>query len=299
MYSYKIYELGIRSEVPLPQLAAEETPADVVIRLGELDPSSSEAIGEGLTFRVTAEGVYLHWQHVGMFLVRGGREIIVDPAPDVDEYVLCHFIGAPVLSVLLHQRGFLVLHAATVAVDDNAVAFIGNTGQGKSTLAMAFHSAGYGVVADDITAVTIDDEEKPVAISGPQWLKLCSDTILSMGDDPESFPLLEVAKKRARPVSLDLPQKPFPLTRIYILDEGSTHKIEPIGPQDAFVELVRNAFLCALLRFLEPSSYLLQFAKIVNAVPVRRLTMRKSYEALPDVIQMVRDDLSRVHEDVI
>jgi hypothetical protein len=106
MYSYKIYGLGICSEMPLPQLVAHEAPADVIIRLGTLDPSSSEAIGEGRTFRVTHQGVYLYWNDVGTFLVSGGREIIVDPAPGVDESVLCHFIGGPVFSVLLHQRGF-------------------------------------------------------------------------------------------------------------------------------------------------------------------------------------------------
>ncbi len=193
--------------------------------------------------------------------------------------------------MLLHQRGFSVLHAATVAFDGSAIAFLGDTGQGKSTLALAFHKRGYGIVADDITAVTVDEEGAPVAVSGPQWLKLCPDTIVSLGEDPKSFPLLAVAEKCARPVSLDLPQHAIPLRRIYILDEDSNHKIEPIGPQDAFVELVRNSYLARLFQFLEPPSYLLQFAKLVNAVPIRRLTIRKSFEALPEVMRMVEEDL--------
>jgi len=291
MYSYRIYGLGIHSEVPLPQLKAEDTSADVIIDLGTLDPSSAEVIGEGLTFRVTHQGVYLYWKDVGTFFVRDGREIVVDPAPSVDEHELCHFIVAPVLSVLLHQRGVLVLHGATVAVDGNAITLLGDAGQGKSTLALALHKRGCGIVADDITPVTVDAEGGPIVVSGPQWLKLCPDTIVSLGEDPKSFPLLEVAEKRARPVSLDLPQHAFSLRRIYILDEGSTHKIEPIRPQDAFVELVRNSYLARLLQFLEPPSYLLQFTKIINAVPIRRLMIRKSFEELPEVTRMVEEDL--------
>ncbi|MCA1992897.1 MAG: hypothetical protein LDL41_12810, partial [Coleofasciculus sp. S288] len=127
MYLYKAYNLSIHSELPLPELIPTESLPDVVLRLGKLMNPEQRISNGGNYFRGKVEGL-------GMFLVQGGREIVIDPEPGIDEAVLRPLILGPILSVVLRQRGLLVLHASSFADKGEAVAFIAESGWGKSTL---------------------------------------------------------------------------------------------------------------------------------------------------------------------
>src|SRR5207245_2121597 len=107
--------------------------------------------------RASAGSAALYWQEVGAFQITAGREIIVEPASGVEARVLRLFLLGPALALLLVQRGLLVLHASAVEVAGRAIAFLGESGQGKSTTAAAFHACGHPVVADDVVAVQIED----------------------------------------------------------------------------------------------------------------------------------------------
>lgn len=60
------------------------------------------------------------------------------------------------MAVLLYQRGHLVLHASAVLFNSSAVAFMGETNTGKSSLTALFNSDGCGVLSDDVTALSQD-----------------------------------------------------------------------------------------------------------------------------------------------
>src|SRR5439155_13534776 len=155
----------------------------------------------------------------------------------VDEQAVRLFLLGPALGVLLHQRGLLVLHASTVTVDGGAVAFLGRSGWGKSTVAAAFHARGCGIVGDDVTAVQVEGGIPTVIPSFPQ-LKLWPEVAVFLGDDVERLsrlrPLLE---KRARRVTDGLSPNFLPIRHIYVLAEGVCHEIEPLRPREALVEL--------------------------------------------------------------
>jgi hypothetical protein len=124
---------------------------------------------------------------VARFLVSDGSEIVVAPAPgallsDVRSYL----IGS-VFVVLCQQRGLLPLHASAVLARDGVVAFVGDSGQGKSTLAAHLGQRGFHVVADDICLI---DPGKPgpvqVTPTAP-WLKLWRNSLESLGARAEGL----------------------------------------------------------------------------------------------------------------
>lgn len=297
MPAYVAYGLGIQSVLPLPELMPGEAAADVVVRLRKVDRLPPEAISAGAYSQATLEEVYLFWQEVGAFLVRSGHEIIVEPAPGVDERVLRLFVLGPALAVLLHQRGWLVLHASAVAIDGETVAFLGGRGWGKSTTAAALHARGHGIVADDVTAVRLDTGHPMVSPSFPQ-LKLWPEVaVSSLGDDLQALPRLHPDReKRARPVARSFPSASLPLKRIYVLGEGESQRIEPLRPQEALVELVRHSYVSLLLQTTEASSHFLQCSSVVRNVPVLNLRRPRSLPALSDLARLVEEDLAQSTE---
>ena len=152
--SYTAYGLHLHATLPLPELTvvADGAPPDVSILFGKLPPPPPELPDEGGGVLLTPEGVYFYWRDFGAFLVREGREILIDLLPGVGmQAVRLPLLGC-VLGVLLHQRGLFTLHASAVSVGGAAVAFIGAKHAGKSTMAAALHARGHAMLADDVLA---------------------------------------------------------------------------------------------------------------------------------------------------
>lgn len=292
-FSYTAYGLSIHSTLPLPELVAEQGAADVFVRLESLNNLPPQAVAEGY-YSPTAQEVYLFWAGVGAFLVRGGREILVDPAPGAGEQVLRLFITGPVLAVLVQQRGFLILHAGSVAVDGGVVAFVGPKGWGKSTMVAALHARGYPLVADDVTAVQVGTG-RPVAVPSFPQLKLWPEAAACLGEDPETLPRLHPdLEKRARRAEGGLPPSPLPLKRIYVLGvlaDGEKPRIEPLGPQQALVELVRHTFGSEVLLAVGTSPHFFQCASVVKNVAICSLKRPWSLSELSGVVGLVEEDL--------
>ncbi len=121
------------------------------------------------------------------FLIRGGREVIVDEGaaahmPDVETFL----VGA-VSGVLLHQRNDLALHASCVAIDDRAVAFVGPSGRGKSTLAAFLAARGFALLTDDVCRIVFQRQHVCV-VPGSCRLRLWPDAARALDHAPETLP---------------------------------------------------------------------------------------------------------------
>ncbi len=294
MFYYAAYGVNIRSVLPLPELITGEGVADVSVRLSSINFSPPENAGQDY-FCPNAEETYLFREDMGTILVRKGREIIVDPIPGVEDKVLRLFVLGPALAVLLHQRGRLVLHASAAAIAGEVVAFMGRSGWGKSTTAAALYTRGHSIVADDVTAVQVNtDTGFPVVFPGFPQLKLWPEAVASLGDVPEMLPQLDPRwDKRGRRVVRGFPPAPLPLKRIYVLDEGETHEIKPLQPQNALLELVSHSYCARLLQSTDASSHFLQCASIVNNVAVSSLSRHRSLSALSDLARLIEEDLTQ------
>ena len=295
MFSYFAYGLRIRADMPLPELVVEETEngaeEEVRIRFGRLDDPPS-AVTEKYCGHLSSapQEDYLFWEDVGLFLVREGRDIIFDPSGGLDERAFRLFALGPVLTVLLRQRGYFILHASAVAAADGAVLFLGDAGCGKSTTAAALHARGHALVADDV-AVIRAEEGHPVIFPGFPQLKLWPEALLSLGDDPEKLPQCNPRlEKRARSAAHKFSPASLPLKKIYVLEKGSSMEILPIRPQEALGELVRHTYGGM---GVGSTPHFLECASIVNKVPVRSLRRQVSLSQLPRLVRLVEEDLAQ------
>ncbi len=295
MYSYTSFDLGICSALRLPELvAAPEGAAAVTIERGSIDrvPGSTDENGH---YASTRDGeAYLYWDSVGAFLVRDGSHVMIDSLPEAEEDLIRLPLLGPVLSLLLHQRGLLVLHASAVAIDGQAVAFIGRKGWGKSTTAAALHARGHALVTDDILAVDLSAEGIPHVAPGFPQLKLRPEAArAALGDDPDALPVLHRrVTKRARRATEGFSSASLPLQRIYVLDRGPSLCIEPVAHQEAFLELTRHTFNQRLVKDKHTApAHFRRRARLAGRVPLQRLKRKAALDALPDVARLVEEDV--------
>lgn len=291
MYSYSAYGLGIRSEVPLPDLIESASGNDVVMRFGRTEPLEPVPPDARLSLQFKGDRAFFLYRGLGSCLVIQGREIIGDPGSGVDERVLPFLAQGPGLSVLLHQRGYLTLHASCAKIGSHAVAFVGSTEAGKSTTAAALIARGHALVADDVTVVR-NSGPAPLAFPGYPGLHLLPDTAKYFG------------KELGRPIGQDVedekltfrtnrgfPSLPVPLARVYLLSDGPDLQISPVSGHEAVYELVKNSYWIRVMHDSRPSSYFLQCARLFSQVPIVRLTRPRDVSVLPEIAQMIERDI--------
>jgi hypothetical protein len=221
---YSCFDFRLKSDVPLAELhaaAADDRRPMVVVRLGpvaECLPNASASL-EGL--QVAGSTALLTLAGIGRFLISEGREVVVDPHPDVSERTLRLFLLGSVLGILCHQRGLLPLHANAILAGSSAVAFCGPSGAGKSTLAAEFQRRGFRLLADDVCMVDANDPGRAVAWPGIPRLKLWADAASRFGHDcAELDRVIEDTAKYHVPAIRNADARPVPLRRVYLLSRA-------------------------------------------------------------------------------
>jgi hypothetical protein len=259
----------------LPELVPSQDVAetDIVIRLGTL-PAIEGEVQEN--FAATDAGGVLNVAGAGRYLIRDGREIIVDPDPAGTERHLRLFLLGSAFGAILHQRGLLPLHSNAMEIAGHAVGFMGASGAGKSTMAAWFHDCGYHVLADDVCVVTGSSDATPLAHPGIPRLRLWRDALEASGRNPQDHEHAfdDADKYNVRTRISDAPS-PLPLGAIYLLDRPESGAqelaITRLQGLDAIEALVANTYRGGYLAKMGATQrHLSQCVELARRVPVFR-----------------------------
>jgi hypothetical protein len=303
VFCYSAYGLGIHSALPLPELTPlAEATADVLIRTGSLDWLPPEREQMSCSFDDAANRAFLSWPSVGGFRISGGSEIVIDPVGCVDSQTdYASLVRLPLLgsvfAVLLHQRGLLVLHASAVEIHGKAIAFVGPKGQGKSTIAAMLYARGHRLLADDLVAVSWNQNGRPCVLPGFPQFKLWPEAAAhSLGDDPAVLSkLANGVSKLARPVTERFSHAPAPLAAIYALSAGSAASLKQYSPQESVRQLIGNWYLSRfgddLTQGPAPARLLTDLAHLIGEVPVLRLERPYQLSLLSEIVDLVERDV--------
>ncbi|MGA3218404.1 MAG: hypothetical protein ABSE77_04880 [Acidimicrobiales bacterium] len=173
------YCAGLRVSSPLP-LAARmvDGPADVVVVRGEDRPvpgerPSEEVIAERVvdgcawyTFAQRGEEVVGRFYGLADFEIDGSGQRVTYYRDPAARDLVAILIPGSLVAYLLSSAGRLVLHASAVEVDGAALAFVGFSGQGKTTVATLLCAEGYPLVTDDLLPVDTGPEGVTCAPAG-------------------------------------------------------------------------------------------------------------------------------------
>lgn len=293
--TYEAFGLTVRSEIDLPELSTADpggpTDPDVTVTVRTL--TRPPALTSETSFHAAGQRDYYLQYDAATVRVRDGTRIAVDPARGVPHEVLRHVIVGPALNHLLHQRGYFVLHASTVSIDGAAVAFVGESGQGKTTTAMACLTEGHHVLSDDVAAITLDGGT-PVVRSGYPAVKLSTEAVETF--DPPVEPPVRTCDGRPRHfhrLRHDQPASPVPLAGVYLLEDGPEIEVESLSGGERIMSLVDNTYAIGTLGSDgQAATNVGVCGEIAGATSVKRLRRPRDLDRLPEVIDRVRADIA-------
>jgi len=250
------------------------------------------------------QGFLLRYVGLADFMVNPkGTEIVLAHAEAASSReTLGHLLLDQAFPMVLGLRGIPTLHASTVVTQHGVCGFLGPAGAGKSTLAASFAAAGYPALGDDCLAIKEDGGF--FALPAYPGLRLWTDSAQSLSMDWSGAPAVAHYTHKLRILNAPAVEK-FPaglqrLTAIYCLareasgngrSETSAPAIEPLRPNEAFLQLLSSSFMLDItdravltrnLRFIE---------RLLNAVAVRRLRIPDGFSSLPKVREAVLKDL--------
>lgn len=301
MFSYFAYGLTIHSEIAIPEFVETDSDHDpqVTIHLEHeralSDHLPEQVINEAGYFKLTRTDSIFYIRNVGLFFINAGAKVFILPAPDVSESLLRSYLVGTVMGILLYQQGLLVLHASAVDIRGDAVAFLGVSGEGKSSAAAAFQAANYDVMTDDVAPVVLGGSA-PVLIPGFPQIKLSQESAAVLDHDFESLSLLaSTSIKRGYRPHQTFSQTPLPLKHIYVLTSDrefeTAFSIERLSHQQAVVELSRHSRPSTL--FHKPDvQHFLQCTNLAKICPVYGLKRPRDIALLPELVHHVENHLS-------
>jgi hypothetical protein len=296
--AYTVYGLGLRSAFPIPELLEEDEGvrqrADILVSVGAARPDwLSESYDDADVDYAWAERnaerneTVLGWGHVGRYWVRAGHEIVIEPKPGAEQALVRHGLLGPVLAHLLWQRDVFTLHASVLGLSGHHVAFVGVSGEGKSTTAAALEAHGHTLVCDDVAAIETLGQELRVLPGFPR-MRLYEDVLRGVGEEPSAHPPVHSQiDKRSKRVA-NFARAAVKLERVFVLATGDALRIDVLSPQQALMELMRHTF-CAhqyapLYGFKQ---HMERAAAVARQVPVLRLTRPKDLARLPELVRFI------------
>jgi hypothetical protein len=240
-----------------------------------------------------ADGGYLlRFPQLADFLVSADAcTVTCVPVPEVPEGTARHLYLNQVLPLVLSKLGKLVFHASAVEIGAGAVAFVGDSGRGKSTLAASFAVSGCRFLTDDGLVV------EP---TGEGFEALPSHPSIRLWDDSEAA-LIPPAARRAPPVHYTSKARfladdelafcgvPRPLLRVYFLGDGSAERLEMrrLSAAETLVEWVKHSFLLDIEEQPRLASHFDQVAALANRPIHYHLDFPRRYDELAAVRQAI------------
>jgi hypothetical protein len=272
------YDLVIRSEIALPELPEAGGACDFEIRLAPPAAVDSRSI----EWREEPAEAVFDYPQLARFTVRAGRELVITPDPRGDPTIFHLYVQGMMLAAAVYQRGRFVLHASVVEVGDQAIAFTGVVGAGKSTFATAFLALGHRILADDNAAIDLEGESARVLPAFPN-LKIYPEVARSLGVDAGALrPMHASQVKQAHAVGGGFSAAPLPLAGIYVLDraaEGGPRRLPAIA---SVTELIRHS-VPTRWGVAGSASHLRMCARLARLVPLYRVGTFRDLSQIRDI----------------
>lgn len=260
---YCIFDTTLSCDFPLPELPETSSSGHPIsVKLGHLD--SFETTGFELAFewysldgrviclceRRDEEYLFVFPGHARFHISAGVVTCFKDDESTMQ--MLRHLLLDQIIPRYLASSGKLVLHASAVTLESGkSVAFIGNSGFGKSTLASSFHENGAVLIGDD--GILVDFSEDGVTvIAAYKSIRLFPDSVSAVFEEGSGFAEYTVHSNKQQLIlkgDQSCPQLEVrALDALFLLedpreiDQGETVNIEAMPGSASMMAMIHCAF---------------------------------------------------------
>ena len=221
-----------------------------------------------------------------------GMTVTAYPAEGTDDVTVEHLYINQVLPLALSRQGRPSFHASVVTVPGGAVAFLGRTGMGKSTLAASFALEDAGFLTDDSLLIE-ETGDGCLALPSHASLRLWEDSVEALLDDSTDRADAISYSTKARLLAGDAlayEDEPQPLLAAYVLEwqRASEVSIRAISGVERHMAWVNNSFLLDIEDRLLLAQHFDWTHRIAGTVPTFALDYPRDYGMLADVRVAVR-----------
>lgn len=231
-----------------------------------------------------------------------GREVTAHPAPDTDESTVEHLYINQMVPLALSRQGRPAYHASVVTIPGGAVAFLGKTGMGKSTLAASFALGDSTFLTDD--ALLIEETDGGcLAMPSHASIRLWDDSIEALVDDicgnreqARSHISYSDKSRLLAGDALAYTDEPQPLLAAYVLEQhdATDVTINALTGLDRYMAWLGNSFLLDIEDHDLLSQHFEWTHRISGAVPTFSLDYPRDYGILPDIQTSVRHHVAKL-----
>lgn len=302
---HHLYGLRIRTPWPVTGVPVCAPPWDIELIEGDAEALAaaasyvpSEQRFQWAQYATLPDGsAYRRWTNLFEFLVSAdARQIRARLLGEGNNEAMLAYLLVDALSFSMVRLGKEPLHAAAVATDRGAIGFVGNSGDGKSTLAALFVRCGAALLTDDMLVLT-RAEGRWLAEPGPPRLKLyrpMADHIL--GRVEGTVPMNQATEKLIIPLSAArAASRPVPLLAMYAIDEAPSGRlaINRLSPAAAWPRVLAHTaghYPSDAQRLRRQFEFV---TTLVRDVPIKTLSYPRNEDELFDVGQAIGADLAR------
>ncbi len=214
------------------------------------------------------------------------------------------YLLGPVLGFYLRLINKTCLHASVVNINGQAVAFVGEAGAGKSTLAAAFARQGYAILTEDVAALEENSGFFQIQPGYPR-IRLWPESVEIFYGSAHALPRIAPADPYWDKRYLDLTedgyrfeQHALPLAAIYLLQERRPDpdcpKIEDALPNESLMSLITNTYRSELLDRVHRAEEFKTLGKLIKQVPVKKITSHTEHNHIYQLCKLITNDIGNL-----
>jgi hypothetical protein len=243
---------------------------------------------------------YRRWSGMFEFLVTpDARRIYAQTLRPIEDEALLAYLMVDALSFSMVRLGWEPLHATAVTTEHGVAAFLGNSGDGKSTLAALLMRGGCKLVTDDMLILT-RDRGTWLAQPGPPRLKLYQDMADHiLGAEQRGVPMNPSTTKSIMAVDhADMACGPAPVRALYVLENDRAPgqravMFRRLSPSHALPRLLAHTaahYPCEAPRLRRQFDFA---TSVVREIPIKSLSYRRAKREMTSLRDALLADLAQ------
>lgn len=246
-------------------------------------------------FHRTQEGYLVRFPGQADFRINDRSfEVECIPVPGVASSVSATLFANAIRPMIANHTGGIFLHGSAVAIGDKAIAFVGPSRRGKTTLAGAFAKSGHAFLTEDVIQIESTGGQFLLVPQAPQ-LRLHSDSAAFLLDCDEDMLAGSDGKSVVEASAvLAFRKETLPLQAIFLLGPGKSAapEVTPVSRLEGISQLLQQSFVLDVEDRAGLAAHFQRLSDLARAVPCYDLDYQRAYSQLPEVIALVIGQLA-------